>query len=92
MGEIASLKTQTRRVKARALDAIEAVLMNPESVSKDFYQQLLLKIAGNVIPRSQEISGEDGESIKIAFDKVFENGTSSITSKATGDSEEPSEI
>lgn len=39
-----------------------------------------------------ELTGLDGEPIKIAFDKIFENGSSSITSEATGDSQEPSEI
>jgi hypothetical protein len=73
MPETSAVRTQTRRVKMKALNAIEAILDAPDSVPKDKYLELLFKIAGNVIPRTQEITGEDGEAINVNLVKYADN-------------------
>lgn len=75
MAEIASIKNQTRRVKALALSKAEDILLNPQDYSKELYEQTYLTVLKNTVPRTQEVTGEDGEPIKISFDPIF-NGKS----------------
>lgn len=39
--------------------------------SKEFRQQMLLRLAGSVLPRIQEHSGLDGQPVVIKFDNAF---------------------
>lgn len=71
MAEIASIKNQTRRVKALALAKAEDILLNPADYSKEIYESTYLTVLKNAVPRTQELTGEDGEPIKISFDSVF---------------------
>ena len=71
MAEIASIKNQTRRVKALVLSKAEDILLNPSDYSKEIYESTYLAILKNTVPRTQEVTGEDGEPIKISFDPTF---------------------
>jgi hypothetical protein len=57
-----------------------------EKYSADFQRQLLLRLAGTLLPRLNEHTGEDGQPINIQFDKKFEeagNGILKTTSEAS---------
>jgi hypothetical protein len=60
-GEIPDLKNKARRVKNLALTRAIEILEKPESVDKELYEQTYLTALKNSVPRSQEITGEDGE-------------------------------
>lgn len=79
--ETAPIRARTRRVKDLTLQRIEAILDNPSLVTVDFYQSLLLKLAGNVIPRSTEVTGEDGGAMIIEISKEIaeKNDINAIT-------------
>lgn len=77
--EIKSIRDITRRVKQKALDKAEFILDNEFTldengrrlVSKELYEQTYLTVLKNAVPRTQEITGEDGQPISISFDPVF---------------------
>lgn len=82
--ETAAIRDKTRRVKNHILDKYLKLadleennqLVNAED--KAFLRELTLKFASNVIPRSQEISGEDGEPIlvkQITGMQIINDGT-----------------
>lgn len=58
------------RVRDKTLRLIEIALDDEKCKkhTKEFRQQLLLRLAGSVLPRIQEHTGEDGEPLQI---KVF---------------------
>lgn len=73
------MRVQARRVKTLALTKIEDILLHPENYDKKFYQELILKIAGNVVPRTQEVTGEDGEAINVQIVKYGDPITSPLS-------------
>ena len=80
MSETAGTREKTRKVKNHILD-IFLHLATKVDIGEELspkqektYNELLACFAKNVVPRSTEISGEDGQSIKIVFDSAF-NGT-----------------
>lgn len=54
------------RVRTLSLQEIEKVLKNPKS---KLYGPILIKLAGTVLPRLNEHSGNDGEPIVITWQK-----------------------
>jgi len=62
-------------VRRLALNKIKVILEKPviemNEHDKELHDQILLKLAGTALPRLTEVTGEDGEPIKIAFDQVF---------------------
>ena len=75
-GEIKPLKDLARNVKTLALKRAQRILEHPEDYSAELYNETYLTVLKNAVPRSQEISGEDGEAIKLTFDSSFNpNGT-----------------
>lgn len=60
------------RVRTLALGEIEKILQKPEH---KLYSQVIVKLAGTVLPRLNEHSGTDGEPLKIVFDNTFESNT-----------------
>lgn len=50
------------RVRSLALEQIEKVLKNPKH---KLYGQVLVKVAGTVLPRLSEVTGKDGGAIEI---------------------------
>jgi hypothetical protein len=60
------------------LNEIKAVLLNNDKEVLEYKRQLILKLAGTVLPRLNEHTGEGGDPINITFDKSF-NATSRQT-------------
>ena len=53
-------------------DCIKVVTNDPEVAEWDeFKKALILKMSTNLLPRLQEVSGADGEALKVTFDKSF---------------------
>lgn len=50
------------RVRTLALSEIEKVLKNPKH---KLYGQVLVRVAGSVLPRISEVSGPDGGAIQL---------------------------
>jgi hypothetical protein len=51
------------RVRSLALSEIESVLT--EKKDKELYKAVLIKLAGSVLPRLNEVSGPDGGELKM---------------------------
>lgn len=85
--ETAATRAKARRAKDLALDKSIEILENPEKY-RNLYEQTFLTVLKNAVPRTQEITGEEGEAIKITFDSVFNEATR----KTTGDNTEFSQI
>lgn len=85
------LRNKARRVKDLVLARAIYVLENKDKVDADVYKETYLTALKNSIPRSAEITGEDGEPINISFDKTFLNA-SNPTPETTGDSTQSSTV
>lgn len=70
-GEIKSIKDTTRRVKQKALELAEDILNNPDKYDRETYNQTYLTVLKNSVPRTQEITGEEGTPVRIVFDPAF---------------------
>lgn len=74
MPDTSELRTKTRRVKNHILDRFlkladkvdrgEVLMLEAEA---NLYNELLLVFAKNSLPRSTEITGEDGADVKVAI-------------------------
>lgn len=62
-------RQRSARVRNLALDEIEKVLTGEVKVEKRFREALILKLAGTVLPRLNEHTGEDGEPIVMKWQK-----------------------
>jgi hypothetical protein len=79
-----AIRTQTNRVKKHILDRFLNLAdkvdanetLQPDDAS--LYKELLLTFAKNVVPRTQEITGEDGEAINIKIVKYGDSTTLSV--------------
>lgn len=95
--DTASIRIATRRIKThianRYLKLADRVDKNSEDVLTEkelkLYMDLTFEFARNVVPRSQEVSGDDGQPliIQIAKEVADKNVVNSATST---NSEEPS--
>jgi uncharacterized protein YnzC (UPF0291/DUF896 family) len=90
-GEIPDLKTKARRVKNLALTKAIEILEHPEKHDKDVYKETYLTALKNSVPRTQEITGEEGSAISIVFDQAFKQ-TGEFTRQTETDSNQPSEV
>lgn len=91
-GEIASLRNKARIVKDLALTQAADILgkegfvcskcgvEGQVKVPKEKYWETFQTVLKNAVPRSQEISGEDGQPITITFDKVFNESNETLAS------------
>lgn len=79
-----AIRNKARRLKDLAITRAIFVLEHPDEVSKDIYNETYQTVLKNAVPRSQEITGEEGQAINITFDKVFNE--SNTPQEATGDS------
>lgn len=68
-------RERASRVRNLALDEIEGILNKKIKVSKEFRNQIVLKLAGQVLPRLNELSGEDGGPLTVQIIK-YANDTS----------------
>lgn len=73
--ETADLRNKARRVKNLALSKAIEILENPTKHPKELYEQTYLTALKNSVPRTQEITGEEGASIQITFDSAFKGNT-----------------
>lgn len=92
--ETSAIREKTRRVKdhilTRYLKIVDMVENGdtPSDAESHLYWELTMKFASNVVPRTQEVTGEDGEAIKLTFDSAF--NTNVTTRKTETDSGEQS--
>lgn len=100
-GEIKPIKDKTRKVKNHIIDQyLKLADRVDEKGTGDLsenerakYWELTTIFAKSVLPRTQEISGEDGEPIKLAFDPVFNQIANAQSTRQTeGDSTESSPV
>ncbi len=75
-GETSALRAKTRRVKDIVLNQFLdlADKKTPLSESEQsLYKDLMLTFARNAIPRTQEITGEDGDPLQVSLVKYADN-------------------
>lgn len=77
-------------VRRLALTEIQSILngKSKKKYSKEFTNQLLLKLAGSVLPRLNEHTGADGAALVLNFDPTFH----ATTPETERDSAEPSKV
>lgn len=63
--EIKSIRDKARRAKDLALTRAIHVMENPSSVTPEVYDNTYQTILKNSVPRTQEITGEEGERLLI---------------------------
>lgn len=63
--ETENIRNLTRRVKDLALQKARDILENPQDYDKAVYEQTYLTVLKNSVPRTQEITGEDGGAIAL---------------------------
>lgn len=68
-------------VREMGLKHLKRVLA-PNFKDKEFQKAVILKISSSLLPRLNEITGQDGNPLIISFDKTF----SGTPSEATGSS------
>jgi len=83
------------QVRSLALDKIKALLEMPEIKMKaddyELYKQVLIKLAGSVLPRLSELTGEDGKDLIIQVAKSIAD-KNDINPSPGQDSEQRSEV
>jgi len=89
--ETVALRNLARRVKQAALEKAEFVLNNPNMVEKELYNETFLTVLKNAVPRTQEVTGEDGQPLVIQIAKEIAD-KNAINSEPSTDSQEPSPL
>lgn len=90
MPETAPIRAKTRRAKDLALNKAIHILEHPDKYDKSIYDSTYLTILKNTVPRTQEITGEEGTPITMTFDSSF--NPSATLRQTTTDKPEQSEI
>ena len=85
MPDTGPLRAITRRVKLKALEEAEFVLNHKDTVDKELWNQTFLTVLKNSVPRTQEVTGEDGEPVKLVFDPVFKKDKQSNEEQTVSD-------
>jgi hypothetical protein len=87
-GEIAGIREQTRKLKAKATRIALEILEDP---SHELYKETFLAVIKNAVPKSMEIAGDEGGPVIIQLSEAIakRNG---INISAESNSELPSEI
>ena len=62
-------RERSARVRNLALDEIEGILTGKKRVSKRFKEAMILKLAGTVLPRLNEHTGEGGGPVQFTIVK-----------------------
>lgn len=70
--DTAAMRQLARDVKKLALERAKEILSDP---SHPLYNTTFETVLKNAVPRSQEITGEDGEAIKVELVKYADNTT-----------------
>ena len=91
MPETSSVRAQSRRVKSLALNKIEVILKRPvvemSEYDKRLHDDILKSLARNVVPRSTEITGEDGNPISVEMKEIAKFLKIMANDKAQGESD-----
>ena len=69
--DTSAMRNKARRLKDLAISKAIEILENPGDYDKAVYEQTYLTVLKNSVPRSMEVTGEEGEPIKISFDPTF---------------------
>jgi len=74
-------------VRTLSLKKIKAILEdeNNEKYAKSFQEALLLKLAGTVLPRLNEHTGEDGEPLQISIKRHEDEGNTTVFTAGQSD-------
>ena len=83
MPDTSDIRRKTRRLKDLALMKAIEIMEHPEKYDKEVYKDTYLTALKNSVPRTQEITGEEGASISIVFDPAFKGNTGGTTSETT---------
>lgn len=70
MPETSDLRVATRRLKKKALEIAEGILNDS---THPLYNETFLAVIKNTVPRTQEITGEDGEAVQIKLVSYADN-------------------
>lgn len=93
-GDIKPNRLLSAQIRNLTLNKIKVILEKPvvemNLADKEMHDDLLKILAKSVLPRLQEVTGEDGGTLRISFDPVFKKDD--ITPETTGDSSEQGEI
>ncbi len=65
-------RERSANVRNLALDIIEKVL-NPNYEDKDYQKELVLRMASNLLPRLNEVTGAGGEALVIQISESIAN-------------------
>ena len=68
------------RLRNKTLQLLEDILDDKTDYGVEFKKQLLLRLAGSILPRIQENTGEDGGPIQINILRANGNQDNSVTS------------
>lgn len=80
MPETSELRNKTRLLKSKAIDKAIAVLSDPKD---PLYNETYLTVLKNTVPRTQEITGEEGEAIQVSLVKYAEIITPNTTQEGS---------
>lgn len=69
------IRTISNQVKLQTLVIASNILENPDSVPPELYTETYLSILRNTIPKSQEITGEDGDPIQFNIIRYLDDDT-----------------
>lgn len=84
--EIKSIRDKTRRLKDLAIDKAIDIFVNPSKYSEELVTQTFLKVIGNVVPRTQEVTGEDGGALVVEISKEIATKNNLVIDPNTNDS------
>ena len=72
-------KRKRAKLRNRLLDVVSDIVNKPvkqmSNEEYDLYKQVVLKMCGNLLPKLQEVTGEDGGDIKIKLVKYGDSNT-----------------
>lgn len=74
IGKSFEARERAAGVRNLALSHLEKIL-SPSYKDKKYQKEMLLRIAGNLLPRLNEVTGADGEALVIKFDNAFTSAT-----------------
>jgi len=69
--ETNEIRHKTRRLKDLAITKAIEILENPGDYSKELYESTFLSIIKNAVPRTQEVTGEDGAPLMIEISEAI---------------------
>jgi len=62
-------------VRTLALTEIKSILEDKKYKDKAFQKAILLKLTGQILPRLNELTGDDGGPVKASIKVVFEDAS-----------------